>query len=256
MRLMREYINYWLKAKNRHGVHSPYVYDFNDKCLRLQVPEKAISSYSSYRKQLNRENLTIKVSDFGAGSKKLGADRKIKDIARVSGSPIKYAKLIYKIVNHYKPNKMLELGTSLGLGTMMMKLGHPKGEIHTVEGCPQTLQYTMDHFPLTRDENLHFHNARFDDFIERLDPNEKFDFIFIDGDHRGERTQSILMSLKRHLHDETVILLDDIRWSFDMQTFWKSMTQSENYNVSIDLFKMGVLVPRHHQATENFVIRY
>lgn len=256
IRLVREYINYWLKAKNRHGVHSPFVYEFNDKCLTFEVPETAKKKYLNYRNQLLSDTSSIEITDFGAGSKKLGNHRRIKDIARVSGNSKKYAYLIYRIVHHYKPQHMLELGTSLGLGTLMMQLGSPKGEIQTVEGCKATHSYTLDHFPQPENESIKFHHSTFVDYIASLDPKVKFDFIFIDGDHRGDKVRAILSSLKRHLHDETIILLDDIRWSFDMQTMWESIVKSEKHHVSVDLFKMGMLVPRRHQATEHFVIRY
>lgn len=256
IRLGREYINYWLKAKNRHGVHSPFVYEFNDKCISLPVSDTAKKKYNDYRKQLLADNSSIEITDFGAGSKRLGNLRRIKDIARVSGNSRKYAHLIYRIVHHYKPQHMLELGTSLGLGTLMMRLGNPKGDIETVEGCGATHSYTFEHFPQPEKESITFHHSTFTDYIASLDPEVKFDFVFIDGDHRGDKVRAILSSLKRHLHDETIILLDDIRWSFDMQTMWESIVKSENFHVSVDLFKMGMLVPRQHQATEHFVIRY
>lgn len=39
----REYIKYWRKAKHRHGVHSPFVYELGDQCLRIKVDKGQIN---------------------------------------------------------------------------------------------------------------------------------------------------------------------------------------------------------------------
>jgi predicted O-methyltransferase YrrM len=256
IRLVREYINYWIKGKNRHGVHSPFVFDFNDKCLRTAVPENVRSLYSDYYNQLRNSDQKIIVDDFGAGSKKLGNKRKVQSIAKISGSSAKYANLIYKIVHYYQPGHILELGTSLGLSTLMMRLGNRYAEIDTIEGCRQTLEVTQQQFPTELKEKINFHRSTFDAYLTKTNKPKTYDFIFVDGDHRGESVLKVLDLLNTFIHDETIILLDDIRWTEDMQSMWYALIASGNYHVSIDLFKMGIIVPRKHQATENFVIRY
>lgn len=256
IRIVREYINYWIKGKNRHGVHSPFVYDFSDKCLRIEVPLSVRSTYSNYYSELRNSQQKILVEDFGAGSKKLDDQRSVRSIAKVSGSSAKYAKLIYRIVQHYQPESILELGTSLGLSTLMMRMGNQNAVIDTVEGCSETLRVTQEHFPSEYKENINFHRSTFDSYLTKMDKSKVYDFVFIDGDHRGKSVLQILDSLESSVHDETIILLDDIRWSLDMQSMWSSLICSGKYHVSIDLFKIGIVVPRKHQATENFVIRY
>ncbi|MES2479627.1 MAG: hypothetical protein V4561_11095 [Bacteroidota bacterium] len=44
-------IQYWLIAKNRHGVHSPFVYDFVEKILNGRLTDKNFSQ-SRYWKQV------------------------------------------------------------------------------------------------------------------------------------------------------------------------------------------------------------
>lgn len=256
MRTVREYINYWLKGKNRHGIHSPFVFDFNDKCMRIEVPKSVRSSYASYYLKLRKTNQKIIVEDFGAGSKKLGNEREVKSIAKISGSSVKYANLIYRLVRYYQPKNILELGTSLGLSTLMMRMGDIDANIDTVEGCSETHKVTHDLFPADHRSKIHFHRSTFTDYLSKVPQSTIYDFVFIDGDHRGNSVEKILELLAPLIHDETIILLDDIRWTEDMQSMWEKLIETGNYHVSIDLFKMGIIVPRKHQATEKFVIRY
>ena len=45
-----------------------------------------------------------------------------------------------------QPGHSLELGTSLGLGSIAISLGNPDGHLLTVEGCPNTFQIAHKSF--------------------------------------------------------------------------------------------------------------
>jgi predicted O-methyltransferase YrrM len=255
IKILREYINYKLNAKGRHGVHSPFVYDLLDKCLRKNVPQSVYKRFISYKKQLNRDESYIDVTDLGAGSKKLSKRRKIKKIARISGSSSKYGKLLFKLVQHYKPKTILELGTSLGVGTFMLANGNPNSKVITLEGCAETSSVSKKMHLEYQTKNVDFVVSDFITYLRNYEgPN--FDFIFIDGDHRGEKLLELLNILDNHIHQESIILLDDIRWNSDMLTAWNQIVSDNRYHLSIDLFRMGIIMLRHHQEKEHFVIRY
>ena len=58
------------------------------------------------------------------------------------------------------------------------------------------------------------------------------------------------------LHDETIVIIDDIRWSKDMLEYWKQFKEMERYHLTMDLFRMGIVMKRSHQQKEHFVIKY
>jgi len=255
LKILREYINYKLKAKGRHGVHSPFVYDFVDNCLRENASKIVYKRFKIYKKQLLENNSIIEVRDYGAGSKKLNNQRKIKDIAKISGVSARYGKLLFKLVSHYQPKTTLELGTSLGIGTFMLANGNPNGKVITVEGCPANSLIAKKKHKIFGSENIDFVVSDFVSFLKTYE-GPKFDFVFIDGDHRSEKLKEQLEFLKNHVHDETIILLDDIRWNKDMLYAWNELVSKDKYHLSIDLFKMGIIMLRNHQEKEHFVIRY
>jgi len=256
IKIFREYLKYQINAQQRHGVHSPYVYNFGDKCIRLKVPKKVTSDFKAYKKSLLKDKTIIDVQDLGAGSKKLNQQRAIKKIAKVSGSTNKYGKLLYRLVAHYHAKEILELGTSLGLGTYWLSVPNKQVKVTTVEGCKNTFNYTTSHFPQALHAQINFVNASFIDFLSDLSNHPPFDLVFIDGDHQKESLFEQLRLLTPYIHDETIIVLDDIRWSKGMQEAWQSLILDENYHLTMDLFKMGMIVKRHHQEKQHFIIRY
>jgi len=150
----------------------------------------------------------------------------------------------------------LELGTSLGLGTYMLAAAAENIQITTVEGCENTFEIARRSFPASQNIKVNFVNNNFINFLESLGDRPPFDLIFIDGDHKSESLFKQLELLSPYIHDETILILDDIRWSKDMFFAWSNLIDGFKYHLTIDLFKMGILLRRTHQQNEHFVIRY
>ena len=79
--------------------------------------------------------------------------------------------------------------------------------------------------------------------------------VYIDGHHDGIALLNYLHSVEPFTHDETIFLLDDIRWSQSMLDAWNQLKEDEKYHVSIDFFRMGMLVKRPCQRKENFTLK-
>jgi predicted O-methyltransferase YrrM len=252
MNIALEFFQYLLKAKGRHGTHSPYVYDFVDVCLRLPIPSDIKNGFKNYFHGLHTNRSSIEVMDYGAGSKKMGKRRRVSKIARVSGSNGKYGELLFRITQHYKPAKVLELGTSLGLGSWMLSRGNTNAAVTAVEGCPNTYNFVKNE--LSSLSNIKCVNASFVHFLESN--HTHYDVVYIDGDHRGSSVIEMLELLEPTLKDETIIIIDDIRWSEDMLCHWKQIVAMERYHLTMDLFRMGIVVKRTHQQKEHFIVKY
>lgn len=251
---LKAYFDYWIHAKGRHGTHSPYVYDFLDKCVTSKIPNEVKNEYIIYRKKLLQDNTKITITDLGAGSRKMGSQRMISEIAKNAGSKGKYGRLLYQLSNYYNPSLILELGTSLGLGTFMLAKGNQDAKVVTVEACSTTLEVAKDRLAEHQLRNIEFINSSFQEFL--ADEKRVFDVVFIDGDHRGRSLVEQLNWLDSISHDETIFVLDDIRWSEDMYDTWKSIVKNEKYHLSMDLLRMGVIAKRKHQQKEHFIVKF
>ena len=106
MNIAVEYIKYRLNAKGRHGIHSPFVYDLLDKCMKTKVSNEDEAILKKVKKFLKNDSRTIEVQDFGVGSKKLGRERKVKQLFKTSSSNGKFGRLMYQIANFYQPKNL------------------------------------------------------------------------------------------------------------------------------------------------------
>jgi predicted O-methyltransferase YrrM len=249
-----EYIKYRWKAKGRHGIHSPFVFDLVDKCLKIQIEKEDYENLNDLFSALKMDSRSIEVEDFGVGSKKLSNLRAVPTIFKTSSSKGKYGKLLYQLSKFHQLKTVLEFGTSLGVGTSYLQLGNPKAKITTVEACKNTRELALESFKMLELENIESIRSTFDEFLKNK-PNTQYDLIYIDGHHDGEALLRYMNELESNSHDETLFILDDIRWSDSMFKAWNKIVNDGRYHVTLDFFRFGIAVPRKHQIKEHFTLK-
>ncbi len=249
-----EYIKYRWNAKKRHGVHSPFLYELTDRCFRKVPNNDFQSAMRLLEERCAKEDRTIQITDYGVGSRKLGNERKIAQIFKTSSSHGKYGKMLHLLVQHYPIRNCLELGTSLGIGSTCLATGSENVRVLSIEGCPNTFREAQKNFDALGLTNVETRLGRFDQVLPAL-PEQTFDLIFIDGHHDGEATLRYLEALIPYANTQTFLILDDIRWSASMYSAWEQIVSDPRFHVTIDLFRMGIVLLREQQEKEHFVIR-
>src|SRR5690606_25669731 len=102
------------------------------------------------------------------------------DICKTSGTPLHRAKLLFRLVQYFKPNSILELGTSLGIATQAMALGNPSATITSVEGCPNISDFAKQQLSGFHIKNITIQNGAFSEVLPTLHTNS-WDMVFFDG---------------------------------------------------------------------------
>lgn len=249
------YLKHCLHSTNQHGIHSPFVYDLITKCFYDKSDHPEYSILKKYRNKLLRSNETINVTDFGAGSRVFRSNtRKVSAIAKNAGISNKRQRLLYRLVRYFRPECILELGTSLGLGTSALALGNPSAHVITVEGCFNTSARAQEMFKEFELNNIRLYNETFDEFFAK-DTTETFDLVYIDGNHSKEKTLQYFEMLLEKTHNDSVIVLDDIYWSRSMMEAWEQIMEHPDVTVSIDTYQWGILFFRKEQEKQHFCIR-
>lgn len=250
-----QYIKFLLNSTNQHGVHSPFVFDLVTKCFYDKTKYPAYTKLSFYRNNLLRNNTSIQITDFGTGSRVFKSDsRAINAITKTSGTTLKRAKLLFRITNYFKPKHTLELGTSLGIATQALALGHLQNNVTSIEGCPNISEVAKQQLEEFNIKNATLKTGEFETIIPELDFTN-YDLIFFDGNHNKLATLNYFNSLVDKAHNDSIFIFDDIHWSKDMLDAWKTIKQHPKVTVTINTFFWGFVFFRKEQVKENFNIR-
>jgi predicted O-methyltransferase YrrM len=215
----------------------------------------AYQNIKTYRNKLNKSKETIEVVDLGEGSKSLPTrHRKIKEMANISSSSNKNAKLLFRLVTYFNFKTILELGTSLGMGTYAMAQASESTKITTIEGCPNTSKFSERLFKASGVTNTTFLKGNFNTIIPTLN-QDTFDMIFFDGHHNKEATIQYFELLLPKAHNDSVFVFDDIYWSEEMTEAWEYIKNHSSVTVTVDCFYLGLVFFRKEQVKEHFKIR-
>ncbi|MFZ4399115.1 MAG: O-methyltransferase [Bacteroidales bacterium] len=252
------YLNYRFTAQTKYDIHSPFVFELLTNVIQDKKTSADYREIENLRTDLLKNNTVISIEDFGAGS--LKGNTKIKtlaEIARNAAKPPKYAQLLYRLVKHFQPANLLELGTSLGISTAYMAKASPATKIITIEGSETIANHAFDNFNTLNLSNVEVITGNFDVQLPLLLENSPdLDFVFFDGNHRKQPTLSYFEICLQHKHNDTVFIFDDIHWSAEMEEAWEIIKKSSEVTLSIDLFFIGLVFFRKESTKENFIIRF
>ncbi len=252
------YLRHRLLGLSPHGIHSPFVFDLFNKVILDETPYYFYEDIESLRAKLSLDESVVSVTDFGTGGQN-HASRKLKVsfIAKNFLQGRKNAQLISRLVNHFKPSHILELGTSLGITTAYMALPHKNAEVITLEGCPETAKIAQQNFKSLGLKNIELICGEFEKSIPvALSRTNTLDFVYFDGNHQREATMKYFNDCLVQRTESSVFVFDDIHWSREMSEAWNEIKEHHDVNLSLDLFHVGLIFFRKGLPKQHFILKY
>lgn len=197
-----KYLKYLFVSKTKHSVHSPFVYDLVTNVLN----DKSYKQEYSKIRNLNASTINSK-----------------------------HLKLIYRIINRYKSENILEIGDSKHLNRIFLSNIQPKA-------------------------NVFFCNVKTNEISEIKTQNniqaESFDFAFYDIKNNDSLTLSEFINHLKYFHNNSIVAVNNIHQSKEMEEVWRKIITQKEVTISIDLFFIGLVFFRKEQVKENFIIRF
>jgi len=239
-------------------MHSPFVYSLIRSVFIDTHKYTEYKTIERYRHTLQTNKESIEIKDFGAGSQRLQSTQRIVgDIARTSLSPKKYAQFLFRVSRHFKPEHILEIGTSLGISGAYIAAGSPNAKVITLEGSPSIAHIAQNTFHTCGVSNIAIRIGNFSDTLTpALQELMRIDFAFIDGNHTKQATLEYFELIYPYCNEHSVLIFDDIYWSRDMHEAWKTICADPRVSLCIDMFKLGIVFFRKGVVKQNFRIRY
>ena len=279
----KSWLRHQLTAWNTggEGVHSPYLFEW----VRMVMMDKNAyyiwGEIERCREKMLRDERELEFVDYGSGKLKgengklkgeNGERRRVCDIARRSLAKRKYAQMLSRLVNwlgaphslengsgtayslEFRGLTIVELGTSLGVTTAYMAAMDSRNRVVTFEGCEAVANMARENWKALNINNIECRVGEID--AEQLTRDiEHLDVAFIDANHTYVSTCEYFDVLAGKVREKSVIVVDDIHYSEEMEKAWKAICADERVTSTIDLYQMGLVFFDKHYWKRHYTMR-
>jgi predicted O-methyltransferase YrrM len=251
------HLHYFFHAVDEHSLQSPFAFRFYTEAIKAYSTAQHIPEAEACRSRLRTSGDLIKCPDPGAGSRLTGKKtKKVSNIAKYGVSTPRTCRLLTSIAAFYRAQNIIELGTSLGIGSMYLA-GNPQSQVHTFEACAPLVNLAESNFRTAGFENIIIHEGNIDETLPAfLVGSRQVDVLFIDASHRKQSLLHFFQLALPKMSARSIIIVDDIRWSNDMYKGWLELAQRDVINLSLDLGNLGLLILEQDYPKQHFVLTY
>lgn len=285
---VKAWMKFHLTAWNTggEGVHSPYLFEWvrmvmSDKhsyyvwtdieaCRKAMLLDERVLEFVDYGSaiELRRlENANGVTDGLGLTNKRL-----VKDIAKGSLAKRKYAQMLYRLVNWLGASRSLEnvrrvdsnvdfrgltiveLGTSLGVTTAYLAAADSRNKVLTYEGCEAVASVAKENWKTLELKNITCRVGEIDVEVLARDV-DSVDVAFIDANHTYAGTREYFNVLADKVVEKSVIVVDDIHHSAEMERAWQEICADERVTSTMDLYQMGLVFFDKHYWHRNYKMR-
>lgn len=237
-------------------MHSPFVYDLMAHVLEKKNTETELVLIQSMRHQLRREK-DIKLTFEPIGAIAKPSIKSMAAIEKKLSIPHRYGSRLFHCVQRYNYRTIVEIGTCIGIGAIYLAKANQQATVYTLEGNPDCYRKAAELFAQNNITNIDIVPGLFEESLPLLlQKINKIDMVVIDGNHQYESTIRYFNQLLPHLHQDSLVVLDDIYWSKDMNRAWKEICAHNSVTLSLDFYRNGFLFfKKNRLEKENFLIQ-
>ncbi len=243
IRYLWRFLNFYTKSSTIYDIHSPFVASFVRFVFLDDRVYYSFRGIEMLRALLLKNKYRIRIMDFGAGSRANPAQwREVRNIVRYGAVPARVGRLLFRAVLFVRPGNVLEMGTSLGISTLYLRLAGARKPFITMEGCPDTAAEARNNLVRMGCGDVEVVVGPFSRMLpEVLRRYEQLDFLYLDGDHREGSSYAYFLSCLEKAGPQSVFVIADIHWSDEMEAAWARMQAHPRVCASLDNFHLGFL---------------
>lgn len=262
------WLKHYLTAWNTggEGVHSPYLFEWVRMVMSDKHAYRVWEDIESVRARMLVSDQVVEFVDYGSGVGRKGegakGEKRVKDIAKGSLARAKYAQMLFRLVNWLghqlrEENRgltIVELGTSLGVTTAYLAGVDTRDKVYTYEGCEAVAKIAKENWNVLGMNNISCLVGPIDAEQLRGDLG-CIDVAFVDANHTYEASMRYFDVLAQKVHEKSVVVMDDIHHSEEMERAWKEICADERVTSTIDLYQMGLVFFDKHYWKRNYRMR-
>lgn len=230
---------YW-SAVTRYQLHSPFVFELAEAVLDRTRWYYAFHDVEELRARMLASDVVLQVTDHGRTPPRQST-RSVRSIVRRAASPPCQGQQLFRLANWAQPRTMLELGSSVGVGTAYLAMGARDARFVTLEGCAETAHVARTNLEWLGLKNAEVRVGPFEETLAgALQDLQMLDFVYVDGNHRPAPTLQYFEACLPHAHARTVFVFDDAHWSAGMEEAWRAIQAHPRVTLTLDFFDLSL----------------
>lgn len=246
------YLKYLFRAVGPHSLHSPFLFELYNQVVKPSSHFR-LGNVEKLRKELKADHQVIDLFDLKT---KNSLRKTVSSVANSSLSTPKFSSFLFLLINYLKATKVLETGTSLGINSLYMAGPTSVKKVNTIEASPILASLAKKQFSKLLQHKIEIKIGTVQDELESLIVKEQPEICFIDADHHSEAVKRCVDLIVKHNSNVKCIVIHDIYWSEDMYNGWKQLIESDQFDLTLDLFQAGIIFPTMSMPKQHFVLRF
>jgi hypothetical protein len=238
----KSYLRHWLLEVNEHSIHSPFFFDFYQNILVKTDSFHTFQKLEKLRSDLLCNQTKIQIDAVGSGT--IEPTKKIRSLGDIAGTDLShpdYCELYYRLAKHLNANKILELGTSLGLNTLYLA-EYEDARVFTFEGCPAVADIALTNFEYFEKSNINLIEGDINTSLSNfLQYPEKINLILISANFGFQATLEYFSLLVKRVNERSVITINHIHGCKEMELAWEWVKANRLVYGTIDLYHCGIV---------------
>ncbi|MDF9830096.1 class I SAM-dependent methyltransferase [Parabacteroides sp. PF5-6] len=220
----------------KYRVHSPFVFHLITQVIEEHGTYYRLKEIERIRKRLQQSDRTT-------------ARRVAKEAISV-----RKGALLFRLTNHFKPQTILQVGTSLGLSTLYLSsyaAGLACASIEEDAAIAQRVYREAARTPIecyTGDVR-----QQLGDYLQK---GKTLDFIFLNGRDKGIDLLETFTTCLPHTADHTVVVVDGIRRNKTARKAWQQIITHPEVTVSLEQFTLGIVLFHKNLHKRNYKIYF
>ena len=243
---------YLIKARHRHGfgIHSPFLFRLISNVIEDKKPYPAYEIFRSERKKIkSRIKNTGNFSGADFEGKTIRGIWSKKKLYKRSELEPRYGKLVFRLVNEFKPQSICFFGPTFGLNLLYLALSNKGVRIDFFQSGNILRRISKISLEEAGILNVRYFNEE----EEPIDLNHEF--IFINSMLFPVIIKRLSDINNNLLSENRVMIIKGIHESKIMESVWNDMVRSKAVSVSLDLFEIGILLFDRKLQKEHFILK-
>ncbi len=255
----------WLKHQfcswntDGEGIHSPYLFHLVRMIIADDNRYYCWDAIEERRQAMLRAPKRIEVTDYGSKGQGATYSCLVSDVAKTSLESAHNAQIFFRIVNWLtheaqRPLTIIELGTNLGVTTAYLASASGSNHIKTFEGSRALIEMAQLNWKKLGLNNIEAVEGNIDETLSKQ-VSETFDVAYIDANHLYEPTCRYVEHLARLAHEKSLIIVDDIHHSKEMENAWLWIQNRRDVRTTMDFFDFGLVFFDTHYLKKHYRLR-